>query len=589
MLAADGSLLYVGKAQNLRRRVASYFSARARDAKTMALMNVTSRVEVTVTETEADALLLEYNLIKEHRPRFNVVLRDDKSYPYIHVSVGQEFPRFEFHRGSRRGAGRYLGPFPNAGAVRVSLQQLQKLFRVRNCTDSYFAQRSRPCLQHQLGRCTAPCVGLIDPAEYRRDVTNAIAFVEGKDRDVENDLAERMEACAAREDYEQAALYRDRIKALRRVQAQQVVSVGGEANLDAVGIAGPPGAKAVALLMLRGGRLLGSREFHPRSARGTADREILAAFLGQHYLVQPAPAEILLPEKVEGAGPLAALLSARNGHVVAIRHAVRGRRRRWLEMAAGNATAAAALRAAGKAGVEERLAALARELGLSAAPGRIECFDISHLAGGETVGSCVVFGEDGPVKSDYRRFNIRATEEGDDYAAMREVLERRYRKLSTGEARLPDVVLVDGGKGQLAQAISVIGALGIDVTLLAVAKGEGRKPGRERLFLAGRSRPIVLPPDSAALHLIQQIRDEAHRFAITGHRQRRSRQKLGSVLEQLPGLGPQRRRALLKRFGGLQGVARAGVEDLARTPGVSRALAERLYDYLRDEVPVSQR
>ena len=583
MLDTGGGILYVGKARDLRRRVSSYFSSREKDAKTRALMQATARVDVTVTGTEQEALLLEFNLIKEHRPRFNVVLRDDKSYPYIHVTTEQTFPRFEFHRGARKAPGRFLGPFPNAGAVRQSLQQLQKLFRVRQCSDSFFSNRSRPCLQHQLDRCTAPCVGLVGKEDYRRDVDNAIAFIQGRDAEVQAELATRMEACSDRLEYERAARYRDQIAALRRVQEQQVIAGGADTDLDAVGLATQRGQHCVAVLMIRGGRVLGSRSFSLHVAAATSIAEMLVAFVSQHYLTQPAPAEILLPSVIDGAAAFQTLLAERAGHPVAIRHAVRGRRRRWIALATENAAAAAAARAADRDGMEAQFEALAQAFGLPSSPERVECFDISHLAGGETVASCVVFGRGGAVKSDYRRFNIRAADPGDDYAAISEAVMRRYARLQREAAVLPDLVLIDGGQGQLGRAVAVLAELGLaDIPLAAVAKGEGRRPGQERLLRPGVAAPLRLAPDSPALHLVQQIRDEAHRFAITGHRQRRGRQRLSSVLDEIPGLGPQRRKALLQRFGGLQGIRRAGVDDLARTDGISRQLAERIYAFLGD-------
>jgi excinuclease ABC subunit C len=583
MLDAQGAILYVGKARDLRRRVGSYFSRRGPDGKTIALLQATARVEVTVTGTEQEALLLEYNLIKEHRPRFNVVLRDDKSYPYIHVTTDQPFPRFEFHRGSRKGPGRYFGPFPNAGAVRLMLQQLQKIFRVRQCTDSFFANRSRPCLQHQIHRCTAPCVGLVSTDEYGRDVENAMRFIEGRDRDVLDDLVARMEASSAGLEYERAAQYRDQIADIRRVQEQQVIAAGAAADLDAVACAEAGGHHCVAVLMIRGGRVLGSRSFHPRVARGTGPGEVLSAFLVQHYLDQAAPPEILVGGRVPEPDLLAAALGARAGRPVAIRGNVRGTRRRWVALAAENARQAAASRASASATLTAQLAELAAALGLGAPPERIECFDISHTQGGETVASCVVFGTAGAARSDYRRFNIRDVPAGDDFGALAEAVRRRYLRVRAGEAPLPDLLLVDGGRGQLARVHAVLDELGLgDVPMAAVAKGEGRRPGHERVFLQGSGRPVALRPDSPALHLIQQVRDEAHRFAITGHRTRRGRQRTTSALESVPGLGPARRRALLQQFGGLQGISRAGVADLALTPGISAALAQRIYDRFHD-------
>ena len=584
MLDAEGRVLYVGKARDLRRRVGSYFGSRPQDAKTTTLLRAVAGMDVTVTATEQEALLLEYNLIKEHRPRFNVVLRDDKSYPYIHVTTGQEFPRFEFNRGSRSGGGRYFGPFPGAGAVRETLQQIQKLFRVRQCTDSFFANRSRPCLQYQIQRCTAPCVGLVSADDYRRDVEDAIRFIEGRGADVLDALVTRMEASAAQLDYERAARYRDQIAAIRHVQQQQAIDSGGETDLDALALAQEQGQYCVAVLMIRGGRVLGSRTLFPRTAAGTSAAEVLPAFIVQHYLGQPPPPEILVSGPVEDAPLLGQMLGAQAGHPVALRQRVRGRRRRWIEMALGNARAAARTRAAAAATLQEQLGQLAEALALPAVPGRLECFDISHTQGGETVASCVVFNASGPARADYRRYNIRGGVGGDDYAALAEAVARRFARGKAAGAVLPDLLLVDGGRAQLARVGEVLEELGLgSLPLFSIAKGEGRRASADRIFRPGDGAALALPADSPAMHLLQQLRDEAHRFALTGHRQRRARRQAGSLLEDIPGLGPRRRRALLQHFGGLQGIARAGVEDLATTAGVSRTLAARIYARLHDD------
>ncbi len=582
MLGASGEVLYVGKARDLRRRVGSYFSHRALDAKTQTMLQAVSRIEVTVTGTEQEALLLEYHQIKEHRPRFNVVLRDDKSYPYIHVTTDQTYPRFEFHRGSRNVPGRFFGPFPSAGAVRQTLHQLQKLFRVRPCSDSFFSNRSRPCLMYQIRRCSGPCVALITEEDYRRDAENAMRFIEGRNDEVLADLVQRMERSSEGLEFERAAQYRDQIADIRRVQEQQVIAAGPETDLDAIGLAEVKGQCCVAVLMIRGGRVLGSRTFFPRIAPGTESGEILAAFIGQHYLAQPAPPEILVSGTVPDAALLATMIGERAGQAVDIRQRVRGNRRRWIEMAIANAREAATSRAAATATIIEQLEELAEALSLPAPPERIECFDISHTQGAETVASCVVFNATGPVKSDYRRFNIRDVAPGDDYGALAEAVSRRFARAKRGETPVPDLLLIDGGRGQLARVRGVLQDLGFaELPVVAVAKGEGRKPGRERLYRTDGS-DLALRSDSAAFRLVQQVRDEAHRFAITGHRQRRGRRHSGSVLETIPGLGPQRRRALLQQFGGLQGITRAGIDDLARTAGISRALAERIYGFLHE-------
>lgn len=584
MLDARGAVLYVGKARDLRKRVGSYFSRRATDAKTHALLQAMAGIEVTVTGTEHEALLLEYHLIKEHRPRFNVLLRDDKSYPYIRVTTEHDFPRFEFHRGSRRPPGRYFGPFPNAGAVRQTLQQLQKLFRVRPCSDSFFAHRSRPCLQYQIERCSAPCVGLVSVAEYRRDVENAMRFIQGRNEAVLDDLLARMEQAAASQAYERAARYRDQIAAIRRVQAHQGTNAGPHTDVDALAICEERGQVSVGLVMIRGGVLLGSRVFFPQTSRNTPTSEILGAFLSQHYLSHEPPREILVCERVPDTDMIAAVLAERAAHAVTIRHRVRGTRRRWLELALANARQAAAARSVAAATLLDQYAALGAALRLPEVPQRIECFDISHTAGGETVAACVVFGPDGPLKHHYRRFNIRDITPGDDYGALAQAVQRRYKRTLAGEAHGPDLILIDGGRGQLERVAPVLRELQLgEVPVVAVAKGAARRPGQERLHRLNRTRPLLLPPDSRALHLIQQIRDEAHRFAIAGHRQRRGHAARRSVLDGITGLGVRRRRALLRHLGGLQEIARAGVDDLAKVPGISRTLAERIYGHLHED------
>ncbi len=584
MLDADGKVLYVGKAKHLKRRVASYFGKRPQDAKTRTLLQAVASMDVTVTGTEQEALLLEYNLIKTHKPRFNVVLRDDKSYPYIHVSTDQEFPLFEFHRGSRTGAGRFFGPFPDAGAVRATLQQLQKLFRIRQCSDTYFANRSRPCLQYQIQRCTAPCVGLIDAADYRRDVEDAIRFIEGRGADVLEGLAARMEQSAAQLDYERAARYRDQIAAIRRVQQQQAIDSGGETDLDALGLAEEQGQHCVAILMIRGGRVLGSRVLYPRVADGTSAGEILSAVILQHYLAQSAPPEILLSAPVADADLLAQMLTGRSGHAVALRQRVRGQRRRWILLAVGNAAEGARSRAAAAATLQEQYRQLGEALALPTVPERVECFDISHTQGGETVASCVVFNAAGPARSDYRRYNIRSAEAGDDYEALAEAVARRFAPGKLAQTVVPDLLLIDGGRGQLARVSQVLEELGLaSLPVFGIAKGTGRRPDQDRIVGLHQAAALDLPAGSPAMHLLQQLRDEAHRFALTGHRQRRGRKQASSSLEEIPGLGPRRRRALLRHFGGLQGIARAGIEDLAAAAGISRALAGRIYGRFLDD------
>jgi excinuclease ABC subunit C len=579
MLDAAGTVIYVGKARDLKRRVSSYFQGRAQDAKTLALVRAIAAVEVTVTRTEVEALMLEYNLIKQHRPRFNVVLRDDKSYPYIRLDSDHPFPRLSFYRGPRTARGRLFGPYPSAGSVRETLNQLQKLFQLRQCDDSYFQNRSRPCLQHQIERCTAPCVGLIAAEDYARDLEHAVLFLQGESDAVTERLVERMEQAAAELKFERAAQYRDQLAKLKNVQSEQLMA-RGSGDFDAVGLAEQHGVVCVAVMFFRGGRSLGSRNFFPKIAKGADDDEIIRAFLLQYYGGREAPKEILVSRPVPEAATLAEMLTEQAKRKVRIKSRVRGDRARWVEMAVTNARHGAELRYQASASVENQLEALAEALNLDAVPTRLECFDISHTGGEATVASCVVFGPDGPLKSDYRRFNIEGVTPGDDYGAMAQALTRRYARVKQGDVPMPDVLLIDGGPGQLAAATGVLAEFAISgLTVVGVAKGEGRKPGRETLHVANRAAPLRLPPSSNALHLIQQLRDEAHRFAISGHRARRQKQRTRSPLEDIRGLGPKRRRELLRQFGGLQAVARAGVADLARVNGISRQLAESIYEY----------
>jgi excinuclease ABC subunit C len=575
MLGADGKVLYVGKAKNLKRRVGSYFS-RALNHRIQVMVSQVAQIEVTVTHTEAEALLLENHLIKSLRPKYNVLLRDDKSYPYIHLSA-DPFPALSFRRGARTGKGRYFGPYPSAGATRDTLQLLQKLFPVRQCEESFFRNRSRPCLQYQIKRCSAPCVGLVEPEVYAEDVQHAVWFLEGKTNEVVDALVSRMEGAAQALEFERAARYRDQIKNLRRIQERQYVS-GEGGDLDIVALAKQGGSACVQVFFIRAGRNLGNKAFYPQVPADTDSRAVLSAFLSQYYLDKPVPAEIILSHLPEDAPLLAEVLSAQTGHRVRISARVRGERARWLDMARGNATLALRARLAARSDMEGRLSALQRALRLVEPPLRMECFDISHTQGELTVASCVVFNEQGPLKSDYRRFNIDGITPGDDYAALRQALERRYTRVLNGEVPLPDLLFIDGGKGQLSAVAESLQELGVSgVVLVGVAKGADRKAGMEQLFLLGRDAPIILPADHPALHLIQQIRDEAHRFAITAHRNRRARSRKRSVLEEIPGIGPKRRQRLLKQFGGLQELSRAGVEDIARVEGVSVRLAEQIY------------
>jgi excinuclease ABC subunit C len=580
MIDAAGSPLYVGKAKNLRDRVATYFSPANVNPKVQALVHQIAEIEVTVTNSETEALLLEFNLIKAHKPRFNVVLRDDKSFPYIRLCLDHEFPRLSFYRGARNLPGRYFGPFPSAGAVKESLQQLQKLFRIRNCRDTFFANRSRPCLQHQIGRCSAPCVGLVTREAYAQDIDAAEKVLDGRSDEVNSDLQLRMEASADQLQFERAAVLRDQLAALKRIQAQQIVTADAERDVDVICIVGEPGEYAISVMLVRGGRNLGTTSYFPRGALAEP-AEALTSFIMQYYATQEPPPEVLVSNELEDAQALSELLAARTSHAVNLRRPARGLGARWLDLNFENATQALRMRLAQREGAEEMLSALAQELDLPELPARIECFDISHTGGEGTVASCVVFGRDGPLKKEYRRFNITGVTPGDDYAALRQALARRYTRIREGEYPVPDLLLIDGGLGQINEVHSVLAPLGFDdVTLIGIAKGPERRPGQERLFIYGTEAPLVLEPHSPASRLIQRIRDEAHRFAISGHRRRRARRYNESILETVPGLGPAKRRSLLRHFGGLQGILRAGTADFEQVAGIGAALARSLYDHL---------
>jgi len=585
MLDAKHKVIYVGKARDLKKRVSSYFN-RAHDApKTAAMMEQVARVEVTVANTEAEALILEYSLIKQHKPRFNILLRDDKSFPYIYASTEHRFPRLKFHRGPRRGKGRYFGPYPSTSAVRQTLNELEKLFLIRNCADSFFQNRTRPCLQYQIKRCTAPCVNLISAEHYAKDIDAAILFLEGKNKSVVNTLVERMEKSSDVQDYEHAARFRDQISKLKEIEARQLVSRTSKLDLDILGFASNSAIHCVTIMFIRNGSMIGSHDHFPRLQGETDKQKIINAFVAQYYLGRDAPSEIIIEVAIEDGDLLQQELTARVGHKVEIRCRVRGDRLRWLQMARTNAEQGLSLKVASNATIKRQFLALAEALQLEEVPRRLECFDVSHTSGEATVASCVVFNQMGALKSDYRRFNLTPAAAGDDYGAMSEALRRRYARVKKGEVPMPDILFVDGGKGQLAEAMKVLGELELDwLSVIGVAKGRSRRPGAEQLFRPEDSRALTLPPDSPALLLIQQIRDEAHRFAITGHRQQRGKARRTSTLEEIPGLGPKKRRELLRQFGGLQGVAGAGMDDLVKVHGISRKLAENIYNALHLDI-----
>jgi len=582
MINKDNKVIYVGKAKNLKKRVSSYFNKTAQSPKTQVMVSHIVNIEVTITNTENEALILESNLIKSIRPHYNITYRDDKSYPFIYLSTNDKYPRLAYHRGGRKSKGRYFGPYPSAGAVRESLNLLQKIFPVRQCEDSFFKNRSRPCLQYQIKRCTAPCVELISKEKYEEDVRHATMFLEGKNSQVIDELVKKMEQASETLDYEIAAKYRDQIAALRIVQERQYITGESENDLDVITIVSRNGMACIQVFNIRGGLNLGNKAFFPKYSQHATEAEILSSFIAQYYLDQSGgrilPTEILLNLTPTDEDWLADALSEQANRKVKLSSRLRGERERWIRLASSNAEIALESHLAGRANMLGRFEALQSELSLDSLPQRIECFDISHTMGEATVASCVVCEAAGPVKSDYRRFNIEGITPGDDYAAMSQAIMRRYQRIKKGEGVLPDILLIDGAKGQVSEAIKVMEELQIsDVALIGVAKGVERRAGLEMLHVVGRPKPIKLPANSPALHLIQFVRDEAHRFAIAGHRNKRGKKRSTSPLEEISGLGPKRRQVLLKQFGGLQGISRAGVEDLEKIKGISRSLAEKIY------------
>ncbi len=584
MFDEDEEILYVGKAKNLKNRVSSYFRTTALDGKTMALVARINQIDVTVTSSETEALLLEQSLIKELHPPYNIDFKDDKSYPYIYLSSEDEFPRLAFHRGAQRKPGRYFGPFPSAYSVRDSLNILQKVFQVRQCEDSFFKNRSRPCLQFQIKRCSGPCCDLVSKQDYAADVQHASLFLEGKSRKLIDDYADEMEEAARQLKFERAAQFRDQIAHLQRMQEQQYV-MGDQGDIDIIAAVMNPGAVCVLVMIIRGGRMLGHKTYFPKVKMERSVADLLASFVPQFYLSgfggRECPREVIVNAKLNEKELIASALTQKTGRKVHIADNVRGHRRRWISLAQTNAEQSLGSHLANKNNLSQRFDALQSALSLEQMPERLECFDISHSSGEATVASCVVFDQNGPLKSDYRRFNIEGITPGDDYAAMSQALTRRYTRIKKGEGRLPDILFIDGGKGQLHEAEDIMEELQISgVILVGVAKGPGRKAGLESLFVPNIKSgydEIVLSPDNPGLHLIQHIRDESHRFAITAHRQRRGKKRKESVLESIDGVGPKRRRALLRHFGGAGRVESASSEELAKVEGISGKLADHIY------------
>ena len=586
MLDAVGETLYVGKALNLKKRLTSYFRTSGLDNKTMALVNKIHHIETTITNNETEALLLEQNLIKENRPPYNILLRDDKSYPYIFLSSKDAFPRLALHRGTKKLKGDYYGPFPSASAIRESLAVLQKVFQVRQCEDSFFRNRTRPCLQYQIKRCSGPCVNLVTPEDYAQDVRNSVLFIAGHNDQITLDLGKRMEQVAADLRFEEAAKIRDQIRDLRLIQEHQYV-VGEKGDVDVLAISAAAGIVCVHLVFIRNGRNLGSRNYYPKFVLESAIADCLHSFIAFFYLGDQdnlsKPKEIICSVEPAEKKQLETALAFQNQHKILIRHKVRGHRQKWLELAQTNALHGLQDKLNSSQNMHTRLVALQLALSMQQLPTRLECFDISHTSGEATVASCVVFDQNGPLKADYRRFNIEGITAADDYAAMSQALKRRYTRLQKGEGKIPDLLIIDGGKGQLTQAENVLSELQIQgVLIIGVAKGISRKAGQETLILGNSHRELTLPAESPALHVLQHIRDEAHRFAITAHRQRRGKARNQSLLDTIPGVGPKKRKELLQFFGGQHEIRRAQVVDLQRVPGISKQLATTIYDFLQN-------
>ncbi|NKB46226.1 MAG: excinuclease ABC subunit UvrC [Legionellales bacterium] len=587
MLDADRRVIYVGKARNLKKRVRSYFTKQVVNPRIHSLVKHIHHIEVMVTRSENEALLLESNLIKKLKPKYNIYFRDDKSYPYIRISDDPVFARVDLYRGNRQQPGEYYGPYPNVGAVRQTLSLLQKIFKVRSCQDGFFRNRTRPCLQYQIKRCSAPCVQYIKPADYQAAIRHVRLFLQGKDQQVIQELIDQMQQASDQLNFELAAKLRDQITSLRHIKQQQFIT-GSQGDVDVMAVAMEQGIACVHWLAVRAGQVLAGKAWFPKAPPDSDAADILAAFITQHYWVtlhaEQIPSVIITNLALPEVQWLSDALSEQLGKKVQVVHRVSGQRAHWVKLANTNAQVALTHRLAGQQDLTQRQQQLKQALGLSSIPQRIECFDASHTAGQATIVACIVFDQSGAVKNDYRRFNITGITPGDDYGALRQALIRRYTRLKAAETKLPDLVIIDGGKAQLAVAEQVFEQLQISgVQLLAIAKGSSRKPGLETLYLPEKHEGLYLPADSPALHGLQQIRDEAHRFAITGHRQQRAKQQLRSVLETIPGVGKKRRQALLQYFGGLQAIEQANVEELAAVAGISVALAQRIRQYLDEQ------
>lgn len=586
MYDINQTVIYVGKAKHLKKRLASYFRKDVGSNKTRALVKQITAIDVTVTHTEGEALILENNYIKKYQPKYNILLRDDKSYPYLLIT-DHKHPKLGLHRGGKKVKGDYFGPYPTVGAVWESLRLMQKIFPLRQCEDSYYRARSRPCLQYQLGRCSAPCVDKISPENYQEQVQLAKLFLKGKSSTVIEHLVENMQSASKTLNFEHAAKYRDQIATLRKVQQQQFVS-GTVAEMDVIGLHRHKSQACIHLLFVREQKILGSKSYFPTVPIDTSDAEIIAAFISQHYIgnelnLGAIPREIIIPQAIDNQQDIVQVISSQAEREVKLSNNVRSERAQYLKLACTNATTALMTRNSHKESMQARFSALNEVFELPNGISRIECFDISHTMGQQTVASNVVFNQEGPLKSDYRRYNVHGITPGDDYAAMAFALDKRYSKV-TSEEKMPDIIFIDGGKGQLSKAEAFFAGIEQVKTplLVGVAKGESRKPGLETLILAGSHQLISLPATSPALHLVQHIRDESHRFAITGHRAKRQKASKKSTLETIPGIGAKKRQALLQYLGGLQEVLKADKATLEKVPGISKLLAENIYDALHD-------
>lgn len=592
MLDKRDICIYVGKAKNLKKRVSSYFKntevkgksdrARTDDLKKKIMVSHVCNIEVIVTHTEVEALLLENQLIKRFKPRYNICLRDDKSYPYIYMSTQHDFPRLSFHRGAKRSEGRYFGPYPSAGAVRESLQLLQKIFPVRQCDESFFNARSRPCLQHQIKRCSAPCVDLISKSDYQQDVEHTIMFLEGRNSSLIDGLVAKMEQASAELNFERAVIYRDQISHLRKVIERQYVS-GKSGDVDVVACHLQSGIACVQVFFIRNGQHLGNRTFFPKMPNGKSQSEVLSAFMLQFYLDKELPASIIVSEALIDQALIQEALNNKAGHSVPLVTKPRGERSRWLKMAKTNVLNALTQKLLSNETVRDRLKKLSQVLVLGKTITRMECFDISHTQGDHTVASCVVFNQEGALKEDYRRFNIKGVTGGDDYAALAQAISRRYVRIKSQEIVAPELLIIDGGKGQVNAVMAALDDIEYEnICVIGISKGSDRKVGMEKIYKASDGETLIISADDPALLIVQQIRDEAHRFAITGHRQQRGKAKKKSVLEQVKGLGPKRRQRLLKQFGGLKEIQTAGVDDICTVKGISQELGQRIYDTFHD-------